>query len=200
MVEDVSPAPADLDAVLALQLAVAWAGEGLCRPARLGWWQTDLVDEGGGGYLFRQLLPQTHAWATLEAVRATARRLDRQARERMAEPERMRTLFFWGFRIDEKLDERLAGHKRDGSTPHETLALLGELPSFALDAPFDRDAFETFLTSGAPAVKTRVVPGGRQLVGEIPDALALRARRLAAALLPLAEHYPAPFFVEAGSG
>ncbi|WP_395830945.1 hypothetical protein [Archangium violaceum] len=40
-----------LDTILALQLTVAWAGEGRCEPARLGWWQTDLVDEAGGGDL-----------------------------------------------------------------------------------------------------------------------------------------------------
>ena len=37
-----------LDAILALQLTVAWAGEGLADPKRLEWWRTDLVDELGG--------------------------------------------------------------------------------------------------------------------------------------------------------
>jgi len=46
-----------LDTVLALQLTVAWAGEGLSEPPRLGWWQTDLVDELGGGDLLARLLP-----------------------------------------------------------------------------------------------------------------------------------------------
>lgn len=186
-----SVSPAELDAVLALQLAVAWAGEGLCEPPRLGWWRTDLVDQDGGGYLFRELLPKTHRWATLEAARRTARLLDRQARERMAAPDRVRTLFFWGFRVDEKLGERLASHKRDGGEPHETLGL-----PFALDGAFDRAALESFLRAGDADVKTRVVPGGRQIVGEIPGSLTLRARQLAAALLPLAEQYPAPFFLE----
>ncbi len=35
---------AELDEVLALQVTIAWAGEGLWSPPRLGWWRTDLVD------------------------------------------------------------------------------------------------------------------------------------------------------------
>ena len=34
-----------LDQILALQVTIAWAGEGLCDPNRLGWWNTDLVDQ-----------------------------------------------------------------------------------------------------------------------------------------------------------
>ena len=34
-----------LDQVLALQIMVAWAGEGICEPKRLDWWRTDLIDE-----------------------------------------------------------------------------------------------------------------------------------------------------------
>lgn len=34
-----------LDRILALQFTVAWAGEGRCQPKRLGWWETDLIDE-----------------------------------------------------------------------------------------------------------------------------------------------------------
>jgi hypothetical protein len=36
---------ATLDAILAMQVTVAWAGEGRCSPRRLGWWDTDLVDK-----------------------------------------------------------------------------------------------------------------------------------------------------------
>jgi hypothetical protein len=38
-----------LDEILALQCTIAWAGEGRCSPRRLGWWDTDLIDESGGG-------------------------------------------------------------------------------------------------------------------------------------------------------
>ena len=61
-----------LDEILALQITVAWAGEGTCAPPRLGWWRTDLVDPAGGGDLLARLLPNTHAWAVFEAVRCAA--------------------------------------------------------------------------------------------------------------------------------
>jgi hypothetical protein len=47
---------AALDSILAMQLTVAWAGEGRCSPARPGWWDTDLIDEAGGGDFFARLL------------------------------------------------------------------------------------------------------------------------------------------------
>ena len=46
-----------LDAILAVQLTVAWAGEGRSDPPRLGWWETDLVDQDGRGELLKRLLP-----------------------------------------------------------------------------------------------------------------------------------------------
>ncbi len=110
-----------LDAILALQMTVAWAGEGLCDPKRLDWWRTDLVDELGGGDLFQRLFPKTHQWASLEAVRKVAIQQDRQARLDMAKPDQVRTLFFWGFAIDERLAERLTFHKRNGKPPIEVL-------------------------------------------------------------------------------
>ena len=39
--------PDKLDEILALQLSVAWVGEGRSQPRRLGWWQTDLIDDAG---------------------------------------------------------------------------------------------------------------------------------------------------------
>jgi len=75
---------AALDEILALQLTIAWAGEGLCQPKRLDWWRTDLIDDAGGGDLFARLLPRTKAWASLEAARIAAARADRAAREQMA--------------------------------------------------------------------------------------------------------------------
>ena len=69
-----------LNSILALQVVVAWAGEALREPARLGWWRTDLVDEAGGGDLFRRLLPKTHSWAGLETIRRAATQADLKAR------------------------------------------------------------------------------------------------------------------------
>jgi hypothetical protein len=179
-----------LDAILAVQLTIAWAGEGRCSPRRLGWWDTDLIDELGGGDFFARLLPQTHAWASLEAVREAARRVDERARGRMADPDRMRTIFFLGFEVDEQLGDRLAALKREGGSPAAALSL--PLP---LTADFSEERFVGALRDLQDGGATfEIVPGGRQLKGTTPDSLDVLVRRLAAALVPLAEQYPLPFF------
>ncbi len=175
-----------LDAILATQLTVAWAGEGRCSPSRLGWWDTDLIDEAGGGDFFARLFPQTHAWASLEAVREAARRTDAKARGRMADPDKMRTIFFLGFEVDERLNDRLHALKRAGHRPAEALHL--PLP---LTADFSNETLTAALRAGD--VPFTVVPGGRQLKGARPD-VADAVARLAAALIPLAEQYPLPFY------
>ena len=62
-----------LDAILGVQLTIAWAGEGRCSPRRLGWWETDLIDEAGGGDFFARLLP--HRVRRLIPPAATTSRL-----------------------------------------------------------------------------------------------------------------------------
>ncbi len=176
-----------LDAVLAMQLMVAWAGEGRCKPRRLGWWDTDLIDEAGGGDFFKRLLPQTHAWASLEAVREAGRRADAKARGKMADPDTMRTVFFLGFELDEQLGDRLGALKRAGRPPSEALPL-----PLGLTADFSTDKLTAALQGGGAAFT--VVPGGRQLKGARPDAPDVMVRRLAAALVPLADQYPLPYY------
>jgi hypothetical protein len=176
-----------LDAVLAVQLTVAWAGEGKCSPRRLGWWDTDLIDEAGGGDLLKRLLPQTHAWASLEAVREAARRSDVKARAKMADPDKMRTLYFLGFQLDEQLGDRLSALKRSGTLPADALPL--PLP---LTAKFSREDLIATLKKEEAAFT--VVPGGRQLKGPRPDSPDAMMRRLAGALVPLADQYPLPFY------
>ena len=180
---------AALDEILALQILVAWAGEGRCRPKRLGWWDTDLVDPDGGGDLFARLAPRTHAWAALEAVREAARQTDSVARGRHGEPDRLRTIFFLGFEVDEKLADRLAAHKRAGAAPTEVLPL-----PFALGSEFSRDKLLTAFHTGTSASFEAVPPVGRQLRGAASASADELVRRLVAALLPLADAYPLPFF------
>jgi hypothetical protein len=177
-----------LDGILAWQITVAWAGEGRCEPPRLGWWQTDLIDPAGGGDLLARLLPRTHVWAGLEAVREVARRADQQAREKMAEPDRVRSLFFFGFELDELLSERLGQLKRDERPPADVLPFPLSL------AVFSRDQLTEALSATGRAPAFEVVPGGRQLKAAMPDSPELAARNLAAALVPLSEQYPAPFY------
>lgn len=179
---------AALDAILATQFTVAWAGEGRCSPKRLGWWDTDLIDEAAGGDFLARLLPQTHAWASLEAVREAGRRVDAKARAKMADPDNMRTVFFLGFEMDEQLGDRLASLKGPARPPAEALRL--PLP---LTAEFSKDKLVASLQGGDAAFT--VVPGGRQLKGSRPASPDAMVRRLAAALVPLADQYPLPFYV-----
>lgn len=175
-----------VDAILAMQFTVAWAGEGRCSPRRLEWWDTDLIDDAGGGDFLTRLLPQTHAWASLEAVREAARRADAKARAKMAHPDRLRTLFFLGFEADEQIGDRLAALKREGRPPAAALPLPLPLTDFS------KDRLIGVLRSGATAFN--VVPGGRHVKGLKPDAPEVVVSRLAAALVPLADQYPLPFY------
>lgn len=178
---------AGLDDVLALQFLVAWAGEGRCSPRRLGWWNTDLIDPAGGGDFLARLLPQTHEWASLEAAREAARRTDAKVRAKMADPDKMRTIFFLGFELDEQVNDRLLALKLGRAKPHE--ALTFPLP---LTVEFVADQLITALGQGDALFE--VVPGGRRLKGTPPTDPHVLVRRLAAALVPLAPQYPLPFF------
>lgn len=178
----------DLDAILALQLTVAWAGEAQSQPPRLGWWRTDLADEDGGAGLFRDLLPRTWRWAALQAVRQAAIRVDRRARRHMAKSDEVRTLFHWGFQMDEKLEERLRTHKQNPARPEDVLAF-----PMRLGDAFDRDAFAAAMRGPAAGVEVRLVPGGRELL-DVPGGPVAAARALAAALVPLTDAWPTPFY------
>lgn len=117
----------DLDAILALQFTVAWAGE----TGRLGWWQTDLCDPDGGGDFLRRLAPQMAAWAGLKLVREAARRVDERARRQIAGGDGALTLFHFGYDIDEQLTDQLDEHRRKQHVPAEVLG-----PTFLAGAPW----------------------------------------------------------------
>ena len=183
---------ATIDKILTLQIMVAWAGEGGCEPKRLDWWRTNLIDEYGGGDLLQRLLPKTHLWASLEAVRLATIQVDRRKRQEMAQPDTVRSLFFWGFEIDEKLAERLAFHKQNKNK----LTPLEALPYFTINItqPFSETEFEEAIRIPNQKINFTVVPNGREIVGEIVTDLELRAKKLAAALLPLTDSYTMPFY------
>lgn len=181
-----------LDEILTWQLLVAWAGEGNGELQRLGWWRTDLIDEAGGGDFFRGLLPKTWQWAAFEAAREAAILQDKSSRRQLAQGDRMNTLFFWGFEIDEQLSDRLLTHKQSQRAIEETL--IFPLP---LSAAFDSNAFEKVLAAVEPP-GYQVVPGGRELKAAAGSQsvaeCAARSHLLAAALLPLSKRYPMPFY------
>ncbi len=178
-----------LDTILATQLLVAWAGEACSQPKRLGWWETDLVDEAGGGDLLARLAPRTHVWRSLELVREAARRVDAKARRKHGTPDQMRSLFFLGYELDEQLGDRLADLRRGGDRPEKALPL-----PFALGGMFDEDRVLAVLAPAGKVAYDEVLPVGRQLKGALPKEPAHMVAQLSAALLPPAEPYPLPFF------
>jgi hypothetical protein len=180
--------PDQLDAILTHQLVVAWAGESGDDEPRLRWWETDMVSKYGGLALFQQLTPRSAHWAALEAAREAARRVDEKARSKDAEPDRLVSLFRFGFEIDEQLQDRLVDHKRRGK------ALEAALPQLArLVRVWDRDQLVAWAKEGD---KPNAVnePSGRRLTGTPPVDPVQTARRLTHALVPLAEAYPFPHY------
>ena len=178
-----------LDKILTLQLFVAWAGEGRSVPKRLGWWDTDLIDDAGGGDLLTRLAPRTHAWASLELVREAARRVDAKARGKHGDPDKLRSLYFLGFELDEQVTDRLAELKRQGKPPEDALLL-----DLKLSAKFDADRVAAVLSKSGKATFDKVPPVGRQLKGVAPTSPLAMVEKLAAALVPLSDEYPLPFF------
>ncbi len=177
-----------LDKIIALQFTIAWAGEALSDPPRLKWWRTDLVDEYGGGDLFERLAPRTHLWAGLEAAREAAKLVDKSSRSKMADPDGVRTLFFWGFEIDEQIAERVQQLKWSQQSPHDLLPF-----ALSIRDEFDLEELERALKKEQEAAFA-VQMSGRELKNTMPEDLSQAASQLAAALLPLADDYPAPFF------
>jgi hypothetical protein len=179
-----------IDEVLALQLMVSWAGEDGDDNRRLGWWRCKLTDEMCGADFFGRAVPETAAWTALDAVRRAAILVDRGGRLRHGNPDRLRTLFFFGFAVDEQLKFRLAGLKRSGSPIRDVL----QMPEGFMQT-FDRTSFRTFLGTLHVGGDMTVTPTGRQLKGAPPTAPEVAAARLAAALAPLNETYPMPYFL-----
>ena len=178
----------ELDFVLTAQLVVAWAGEG-CEEPRLAWWRSDLVSEYGGEDLFARLLPHTWQWAVLQGAREAARRTDAQLRGRDHNPDRILSLFYLGFELDEALEERFQDLKRSGQLPQEALPGLAGV----IDAGWDQELFLDWLV-GHDDTKTTSTSIGRRIAGDLPSSLERQVRRLVSGLVPLAEAYPLPHY------
>ena len=171
----------EVDTVLALQFQVARAGEALCQPARLGWWQSDLVDAEGGGHLLSRLVPRTHQWAVLECVRRVATFADAKARQQLPDPDSLRTLFFWGFEFDERLDARIKQWK---------LSLIPPTEALQMELTWDKQQFQSRLEALSPAPDC----SGREIVDPFPGKRSEAAKALARALVPLGPEYSAPYY------
>jgi hypothetical protein len=184
-----------LDAILSLQLVIAWAGEAAGEPKRLSWWDTDLVDRMGGGDLMLRVCPRTAAWAALEAARAAAMTVDAARRRRSPDADRVRTVFALGAEVDEQLQDRLRALKQAGTPPVEALPF-----PIQPQGTFDPGRLGIALSAGG-SEQFKKIPGlGRQLRGAPPIDPLDATRRLAAALVPWSDsdEYPMPFFQVAG--
>ena len=177
-----------LDHILTLQLAIAWAGEANSEPPRMGWWRTALCEEFGGEDLLRRLTPKTWQWAALEACRAAAKMVDGAARRSADDADNLLSLYRLGFEVDERLDERLLELKQGGVLPTEAFPDLKELLS-----GWSKERLESWLEQWGSADYTTTATG-RRLKSEIPEDLTAAASQLAAALLPLADRYALPHF------
>ena len=178
---------ADVDFALTAQIVVAWAGEA-GEEKRLGWWRTDLASEFGGEDLFKQLLPNSWPWATLQAVREAARRKDAELRRMSPDHDQMLSLFALGFDVDERIDERLRDHKRSGEEP--VLALPGL--SAVISAEWDPSVFVRW-AEGKGVSKFKTEPNARRVAGDTFMGLTELVAKLVGGLVPLAAAYPLPY-------
>jgi hypothetical protein len=113
----------------------------------------------------------------------------------MGDPDKLRTLFFLGFVVDEALSDRFSMLKREGRSPVEVLQLG------LLQQKFSVEALSTALKR--PDVSFKVASGGggtsgRQLTGSCPEDLKEMVSRLAGGLVPFSDDYPLPFFKVGG--
>jgi hypothetical protein len=177
-----------LDQLLTAQFAIAWAGEG-GEESRLGWWRTDLQSEFGGEDLFRRLLPHTWEWAIFQSLREAARRRDSEIRAEAHDAEEIVSLFYLGFDVDERVDDRLADLKRSRVAPAVVLPGLQDV----VLATWNLDQFVEWL-DGHGSVDFTNVPAGRRLKGKQPDSLELTVSNLLAAFKPLSDSYPLPHY------
>lgn len=190
-----TPSTQHLDFILSAQLIVAWAGETSDEDApRLGWWRSDCTSEFGGVDLFERLLPQTGAWAVLEAARAVAIARDAALRAESHSADQLHTVFHLGFELDERVADRLAQLKRSGRTPADALPMLGEV---CVD-PLDRDAFAAWL-SGHDGPGYAVTPVGRRLKGKPSADPQVQVAALLSILAPLADAWPVPYFEQSAN-
>ena len=186
----------DLDTILTLQLAFAWAGEaGDEDEPRLGWWKTDMLSEYGGYALFARVCPRTAPWAAYETAREAAIRVDADCRAQDAERDHLQSLFSLGFEVDEQVQDRLRELKLSERPPHSALPRLAKLPP-----KWDADAFKSWLaTSETPTPKTKQDPAGLRIVSAIPPKTVGRVNKLAAVLGTLPDQYPCAHYNNARS-
>lgn len=185
-----SLAPSVLDAILGVQLAVAVAGGRWDDGTGLRWWRSRLADDVGGVDFLDRLTPASAEWAVLDVARRAAKSHDRRQRTVVGGTQgRLRTVFWLGGDVEEVLDRRLRHHKTERT---DARSVFGA--DVQVGESFDRAAFLHWLEGLHGEEAASIVAGGRELKHPPLHDPLLMVKRLAAALLPLAAHYPMPFF------
>lgn len=185
--------PEELDKILAIQFAIAWAGEGGEEP-RLNWWNTEVISEFGGYDNLKELAPNSADWLGFKTIREAARRTDQELRLRASHPDKIVTIYCLGFEIDEQLDQRLSEHIHSRVSLAHLLKNIGWLTE-PVGQEWEQEEFVGWLQElSQQKAKTEKESIGRRLIGDIPENIVERVQKLATALLPLSENYPFPHY------
>ena len=175
----------NLDRILAVQISIAWAGEGGEEP-RLNWWDTEVMSEFGGYDNLKELVPGSAEWLGLKTIREAAKRTDEEYRNRASNPDELSTLYHLGYELDEQLEQRLSDliHRQ---TPLSELLKHMKWITDPVEQEWEPKAFETWLTSlvNSQKIKTNKESVGCRLTGTPPDDIFMRICRLAGADLEL---------------
>lgn len=183
------PTTQEIDRILSIQFIVAWTGESADEPKRLGWWQSDLVDPLGGGDFLKRLLPGTHRWAALQSARKIAQKVDSKARLQLPNPDLVRTIFFWGFDIDFRIEDRIRHLKAEQVAPQDAL----ELP-FELGSNWNEVTFLKYLNELDADGSYTEKREGRELKNPDHQCQSQAIKQLAKALAPFQSNYQLPYF------
>jgi hypothetical protein len=179
-----------LDQILAIQIAIAWAGE----KDRLSWWNSEVTNEFGGFTQLLDLTPSSASWLSLKTVREIAKRMDKKARRTANDADNIYTIFRLGFEIDEQLDQRLTDLIHSDSSQKTLLKHVGWL-SEPNEQDWDAEDFTNWLRGlVGDRGQHKDEPLGRRIVGEASEDLVERISKLANHLWPLTDTYTIPHY------
>ena len=189
------PKLTDLDKVLAMQIALAWAGE----KYRLGWWPSDVTERNGGYTQLQDLAPSSATWLALKTVREIAKRVDKETRSRSKHPDDIYTIFRLGFDVDDLLNKRLTHHIHAQAPIHILLKHIKWLHD-PIHQPWHQDELQVWIKTLTPqSTSHEHISLGRRIKASRPQNIVGHSIILMRLLLPLTHTYPMPHFIECTS-
>ena len=181
-----------LDQILAIQILIAWAGEGGDEP-RLDWWKSEVLSEFGGFSTLQELMPNTALWLACKAAREIAKREDEKRRKTSSDSDQIYTIYRLGFEIDEQLEHQLS----DLIHAKSSLSILfKDIPwvEDLTEQEWEQDGFDKWLRSLGERGTHKDEPTGRRIVGSAPEDILTRVQKLANHLSPLSKNYPMSYY------